>query len=105
MGRFDGLIERIKARQNVRYFKLVSNGYIISIGTGDGGEEITAEEYDEINAIIADKPTLPEGYGYRLTAALEWEQYELPPAPDPETQPANDAAELLELLLGGEDNG
>lgn len=42
------------------------------------GEEITADEYQRILAIIANRPTAPEGYGYRLTEALEWELYELP---------------------------
>ena len=42
------------------------------------GHEITADEYQRILSIIANRPTAPEGYGYRLTAGLEWELYELP---------------------------
>lgn len=40
--------------------------------------EITAEKYNEILAILRNRPTAPEGYGYRLTESLEWELYELP---------------------------
>ena len=43
------------------------------------GLEITAAEYDHIKSIIANRPTAPDGYGYRLTENLEWELYELPP--------------------------
>lgn len=42
------------------------------------GEEITADEYQRILSIIDNRPTAPEGYGYRLTVGLEWELYELP---------------------------
>ena len=40
--------------------------------------EITAEKYNEIMAMLRNRPTAPEGYGYRLTESLEWELYELP---------------------------
>lgn len=88
-----------------QFYKLVEDGYLIAIGTGPGGEEITADEYAEIAAIIAAPPTAPHGYDYRLTDALEWEPYELPPEPDPEGQPVDDPAEALALLLGGDGNG
>ena len=88
-----------------RHYKIVENGELVSIGIGGGGEEITEAEYAEIEAVIAAKPEPPNGYDYRLTAALEWEQYELPPAPDPETLPVDDPLEALELLLGGGANG
>lgn len=42
------------------------------------GVEITEAEYNRIKAIIDNRPTAPSGYGYRLTAELEWELYELP---------------------------
>ena len=42
------------------------------------GEEITEAEYNRIKSIIDNRPTAPSGYGYRLTADLEWELYELP---------------------------
>lgn len=40
--------------------------------------EITAVQYNEIQTIIRNRPTAPEGYEYRLTNDLEWELYELP---------------------------
>ena len=41
------------------------------------GKEITAEKYDEILAILRNRPIAPDGYGYRLAESLEWELYEL----------------------------
>lgn len=42
------------------------------------GKEITEDEYNNILEIIHNKPTAPDGYGYRLTDSLDWELYELP---------------------------
>lgn len=42
------------------------------------GAEITEAEYNRIKAIIDNRPTAPDGYGYKLTDSLEWELYELP---------------------------
>lgn len=42
------------------------------------GVEITEPEYNEIQSLIKNRPTAPDGYAYRLTDALEWELYELP---------------------------
>lgn len=37
----------------MRYYKVIENGQVIAIGTGDGaGIDITAEEYDEIMSSI-----------------------------------------------------
>lgn len=41
------------------------------------GKEITEAKYDEILTMLRNIPTPPDGYGYRLTEALEWELYEL----------------------------
>ena len=57
----------------MRYYKIVSDGCIVLIGSGMGGVEITAKKYMEIKAAIACAPVAPEGYSYRLTDALEWE--------------------------------
>ena len=86
-----------------RRFKLVEDGYLIAIGTGDGGEEIDAGAYDELRALFTARPEAPEGYEYRLTAGLEWEQCELPPAPEevpPEQDELLDPARALELICG-----
>lgn len=70
----------------MRYNKTIDNGYIISIGTGNGGSEITEAEYAEILATIRNKPTARDGYDYRLKTDLTWEEYALPPIePEPPT--------------------
>lgn len=70
----------------MRYYNITNSGYIISIGTGNGGAEITAQEYAEILAVIRDKPTAREGFDYRLKTDLTWEEYALPPIePEPMT--------------------
>ena len=42
------------------------------------GEEISAEQYEKILAMLRNRPTAPEGFAYRLTKELEWELYEMP---------------------------
>lgn len=82
---------------NKRYYRIIEDGYIPMIGVGHGGEEITKEEYDEINAVIHNKPDTPEGYDYRLLADLTWELYEMP-APDPDAEISDE--EALDIILG-----
>jgi len=70
----------------MRYYKTIDSGYIISIGTGNGGTEITEAEYAEILTAIRNKPTAREGFDYRLKTDMTWEEYELPPVePEPPT--------------------
>lgn len=71
----------------MRYYKTVDSDFIVSVGTGSGGEEITESEYSEILAAIGNKPTDPDGYTYKLRAdTLEWELVKLPPVePEPPT--------------------
>lgn len=40
--------------------------------------EITEEKYNEIMAILKNRPSAPVGYSHRLTEDLQWELYELP---------------------------
>ena len=84
----------------MRYNKQTSNNYILAIGTGYGGTEITETEYNEIMAIIQNHPTA-EGNGYRLKADLTWEEYDLPPKPEPSDEDELSDAEALSILLGG----
>ena len=70
----------------MRYYKIADSGYIISIGTGSGGAEITEQEYVEILETIRNKPTARDGYDHRLKTDLTWEEYALPPVePEPLT--------------------
>lgn len=85
---------------DTRYNKHISGDEIIAIGTGAGGTEITEAEYNEIMAIIQSCPNV-DGKGYRLKADLTWEEYDLPPAPEPSDEDELSDAEALNILLGG----
>ena len=84
----------------MRYFKIIKNNSLIAIGTGNGGTEITEDEYNKIMTIIQNRPTA-EGKGYRLKADLTWEEYDLPPEPEPSDEDELSDAEALDILLGG----
>lgn len=82
----------------MRYYKQIANGYILAVGTGNGGTEITEEEYNAILSVIHNKPPRTETTDYRLREDLTWEEYHVdPPDPDPEI----DDSELLDILMGG----
>ena len=55
-----------------RYYKQTDDVYILAVGVGVGGMEISAAEYSEILSIIQNRP-IAEGKGYRLKADLTWE--------------------------------
>ena len=82
------------------YAQYNASGKLIAIGTGYGGTEITEAKYNEIMAIIQNRPTA-EGKGYRLKADLTWEEYDLPPVPEPSDDDEITDTEALEILLGG----
>lgn len=79
------------------YFKLIKDGYIDAIGTGNGGTEITQSEYDEIMTVISNKPQTTEDTDYRLKEDLTWESYHVEPSPESDPDPE----EALSILLGG----
>ena len=83
----------------MRFYKQISNGYVAAIGTGAGGTEITKAEYDEIMAIIQNRPTA-EGKGYRLKTDLTWEEYDLLPEPEPSDEDELSDAEALNIIMG-----
>lgn len=62
----------------MRHYKVVKNGYILAIGTGAGGEEITKAEYNSLMATIQNRPKAEPGWGYRLKTDLTWELVEVP---------------------------
>lgn len=82
----------------MRYYKQVENGYIASIGTGDGGTEITEAEYTEIMTVIQNRPQETQTTGYRLKENLTWESYEKEPEPEPSEI---DETEAFNILIGG----
>lgn len=84
----------------MRYYKQLSDNYILAIGTGNGGEEITETEYNNIMTIIRNRPQA-EGKGYKLKADLTWEEYDLPPEPEPSDDDEISNGEALDILLGG----
>ena len=85
----------------MRYFvQYGKKNHIIAIGTGAGGTEITKVEYDEIMAIIQNRPAA-EGKGYRLKSDLTWEVYDLPPEPEPSDEDELSDTQALNILLGG----
>lgn len=84
----------------MRYYKNIENGYLLAVGTGFGGEEIAAEEYNHIINLIQSSPEAEEGYEYLLREDLTWELVEAPVS-----DPADDeisAEEALYIILGGE---
>ena len=87
----------------MRFYKTVSDGYLVSVGTGAGGEEITKQEYADILTAIRNKPTPRYGHDYRLKTDLTLEEYELPPV---EPEPLTDEEALTRYaneLTGADD--
>lgn len=83
----------------MRYYKQITDNYILAIGTGYGGEKITETEYNSIMSIIQSHPQA-EGKGYRLKTDLTWEEYDLPVVEvSDDEEISND--EALDILLGG----
>lgn len=79
----------------MRYYKVTENGYIMSIGVGTSGVEITREEYDIILDVIHNKPASVEGTDYMLKEDLTWEAYEVEPVEDEPT-----TEEIVNILTG-----
>ena len=83
----------------MKYNKQVSNGYIYAIGTGNGGVEITEDEYNAIMDVIRNCPAA-EGKCHRLKTDLTWEEYDLPPEPEPSDEDELSDAEALNVIMG-----
>ena len=80
------------------WYKVTRDGYILGVGTGGAGEQITESEYNTILDIIHNKPAATETTDYRLKTDLTWELYEIdPPEPGP-----LDPQEALDFIFGGE---
>lgn len=61
----------------MKYFKFISDGYILLISTGYGQTEISEEEYNTILQTIKSKPHGAETTDYRLKEDLTWEEFEI----------------------------
>ena len=83
-----------------RYYKQTDDVYILAVGVGAGGMEISADEYSKILSIIQNHPSA-DGKGYRLKTDLTWEEYDLPPEPEPSDEDELSDAEALNIILGG----
>ena len=82
----------------MRFYKQVVDGYILSVGTGDGFTEITGQEYEAILTAVENKPEDTETVYYRLREDLTWEANEVEPGPDDDEI---DDAEAFEIIFGG----
>lgn len=68
-------------------FKILIDGYIAALSTGNG-IAISDSEYNKIKHEIQNKPADPNGYVYRLRAdTLKWDLVALP-----DIEPAEDEA-------------
>lgn len=83
----------------MRYYKIIDDLYISSIGTGGGGVEITETEYSDIMSVIQNKPPRTETTDYHLRTDLTWEEYERPLDPEPEPSD-EEKAEAYDILTG-----
>lgn len=79
-------------------YKIVAEGYIMAIGYGAIGQQITDAEYNQILELIQNRPTETETIGYRLKEDLTWEAY-TKPTPEPYIEEP-DAEEILNILTG-----
>lgn len=82
----------------MRYYKQIDSDYILTIGTGYGGEEITETEYNNIMSAIQSRPST-DGKGYKLKTDLTWEEYDLPEIVESDDDELSDG-ETLNILLG-----
>jgi len=77
------------------YYKIIDGEYIMSVGIGYGGIEITENEYNEIFAVIQTKPEPTKTQDYNLKTDLTWESYFVDPV-----EPDATAEEIVDILLG-----
>ncbi len=82
----------------MRYYKMIIDGYLIAVGSGSGGTEITETEYNALRDFFKTKPSAENGYDYRLKADLTWELVEIPPMPIDDELTAEEA---LNIITGG----
>lgn len=79
----------------------VVDGFIVSMSRNS--TDTPTEEWLAVRSAMNNIPPAREGCGYKLRAdTLEWEEYELPPAPEPDPEETEitleDALEKLREL-------
>ena len=79
------------------YKKIIQNGYIVAVGSGDFGTDITEDEYNALLEILQNRPQETAEIGYRLKTDLTWESYEKEPQPEPDLT----ADEIVDIIFGG----
>lgn len=84
----------------MRYYKQMSEDYIITIGIGLDGAEITQDEYNEILSVIQNRPQA-EGKGYKLKTDLTWEECALPIEPELSNDDEISNDEAISIITGG----
>lgn len=95
----------------MRYYKFIKNNTLVAIGTGNGGTEITEEEYNRLLNEIRQKAALVDSlYNGEITidhVPTEW-QDEIQRRVDERIAAEGEAAEqdisaeeALEIILGG----
>lgn len=82
----------------MRYFEVSEDGYVLCIGTGLGGTEVTEERYNAVLSVLQNRPQETEIIGYRLKTDLTWDSYEKEPEPEPTEI---DESEAFNILIGG----
>ncbi len=82
------------------YKKVISDGFVVAVGTNIIGEDITESEYQMLLTIIGNKPIPPYNLDYKLRAdTLEWQLVELPLESGPESS-VEAKAEAYDILMG-----
>lgn len=88
----------------MRYYVKYRDGLLYMLGTGLGGEEISAERYNELHELLVNTPTdAPAGYEYRINEQDEYVLVEVEPAPEPEPTPDEALTRYANELTGEND--
>lgn len=82
----------------MRYYKIIDGDYLVAIGIGTGGEEITEAEYTALKETIRNRPTTSGDVNYKLTTNLIWEMFT---PPESDADPELSAEEALAIIMGG----
>lgn len=85
----------------MRYFKTVKNGYILTVGTGGGGVEISENEYRKLYDVFMNRPKDYRGIYELCTDTLTWEKTGM--YPDTEDSVLNETEQkalAYDILMG-----